>query len=1264
MEALKRFSLALFISAVILLALIMGGMRLVINNIDFFQSEIGYLLERDVSKGIVFNRVSGSMNRFNPVLLIENVSINQPDRSQPLFIDRLEVEFDFWNSLRNRAPVVLEISGKLEKLELTRDVSGLWWLNEYQIGSGSGNTVMPGFSQILELLPRYLKLDLRRLLIRDEKHQETHQLSDLSARIIHREGKFFTQMSAALPDEFGRSLLLKSVVDPTSSLIYLNTSELQLAPVARLFEVDTQGLQSGGLDGEVWLNMSGYRLTGIKGDLLLKHGVLQVAADKLPLSIDYHAKFNTEVGEQHWRVSSKIERLEIDGNKVPGFDAQVDIPVAAGNDKLSAWIDRLPIASLPVVAGQWLPNSLDKQISEGSLQGLMQDVLFEINFDQAESFRLAATIEGLSSKRSGHVPGVKNLNADLVMGNKRLAATLHGDGVSLDFGDQFRGPLQADSINMQATLNRLPSGNLLLAVDDIQLRNPDLSAIGRLSLETDGENAPFMYLRASFTDANASSTGKYLPVKLMSVKITEWLDRGIIGGFVPAGDLQFHGRLKDIRKLARERAVEFFVDFSVQQADIFFAPGWLHAKNGKGQVVFHNVGVEFDLEQASYENIDGIKVHGGIANFEQASLDLAIQAEAPTRDAVRVWRDTPVGERFRYILDKLQEFDGDVSSAIDIRLPLGLGQDERKVSVEVDFQNAAASVPDWGLDLSQITGRLKVSEGSVAASNISARFFGDPITIDIDGEDSTVKTQVAVQGNLASANLLRRMPPYLTEAVSGNSDWFVRLLIAGDAAPQGSPFLQIKAASELKGTSVEIPLPFTVSGSEAIDFSTEVDFYPQQIRFTSKLGADLLGRGSLAGLDDAEYRLEALEFAFASELATKQIAGINLHGRIARLNLDDWLAFFSDDGADDSALLHSVKLGVDSAQVFGREMELLVFELEKADQRFLGMVDASIVKGRFDAPLKTSSLDPMIVDLDFLDLRKLDQESEQTFKPSSLPAIRLSSKLLGYHEMLFSNLLFEGSPNEEIFEVAKFSLQHDTLQLKGNGQWKYDALKREHLSSVKINLKGPQLGESMAELGFGNSMSGGNMEFNGDFSWPASFFRFSLDTLAGEARMKITDGVLNNVEPGTGRFVGLLSLNALPRRLSLDFSDVLIGGMAFDDITGSYRIGKGILHTKNTRMDGPAAKIRISGKTDIVNRDYDQLIRITPKIRHTLPLIGAVAASTTVGWGLLLLQNLFKTAIDDAVEVQYHVTGSWDDPEIALIKAVDEKQRRLPKNDK
>jgi uncharacterized protein YhdP len=127
---------------------------------------------------------------------------------------------------------------------------------------------------------------------------------------------------------------------------------------------------------------------------------------------------------------------------------------------------------------------------------------------------------------------------------------------------------------------------------------------------------------------------------------------------------------------------------------------------------------------------------------------------------------------------------------------------------------------------------------------------------------------------------------------------------------------------------------------------------------------------------------------------------------------------------------------------------------------------------------------------------------------------------------------------------------------------------------------------------------------------------------------------------------------------------MLIEGMDFDKIDGSYRIEDGIIHTRNTRLEGVAARIKISGKTDIARREYDQTIIVTPRIRQTLPIIGAVSAGSTVGWGLLLLQNLFKKSIDKAVEVEYRVTGSWDDPQIELIKAVDENQRELPKIDR
>ena len=236
--------------------------------------------------------------------------------------------------------------------------------------------------------------------------------------------------------------------------------------MARLFEIDTQGLKTGALDGEMWLSMSGYRVIAVKGDLDLKQGILQVTADKAPLAVDYHARFNADAGKQRWRVSSKFERLTIDGVGVPGFDAQLDIPVAADDARLPPGLTSLPISSLPAVAGQWLPNKLGEQISEGRLQGLLQDVLFEIDFDDVETFSLAAELKA-SAVSAPVYSWCYQSECRLDPGQQPTDGDIDGEAVSLDFGDQFRAPLLADSISMEVTMNRQPSGNLLFWADQI-----------------------------------------------------------------------------------------------------------------------------------------------------------------------------------------------------------------------------------------------------------------------------------------------------------------------------------------------------------------------------------------------------------------------------------------------------------------------------------------------------------------------------------------------------------------------------------------------------------------------------------------------------------------------------------------------------------------------------------------------------------------------------------------------------------------------------
>ena len=48
-------------------------------------------------------------------------------------------------------------------------------------------------------------------------------------------------------------------------------------------------------------------------------------------------------------------------------------------------------------------------------------------------------------------------------------------------------------------------------------------------------------------------------------------------------------------------------------------------------------------------------------------------------------------------------------------------------------------------------------------------------------------------------------------------------------------------------------------------------------------------------------------------------------------------------------------------------------------------------------------------------------------------------------------------------------------------------------------------------------------------------------------------------------------------------------------------------------------------------------------------MIGTLAAGNTVGWGLLLLQQIIGKPIEKSVEIEYKVSGSWDEPTLTLM---------------
>ncbi|MDP1630848.1 MAG: AsmA-like C-terminal region-containing protein, partial [Caulobacter sp.] len=144
-------------------------------------------------------------------------------------------------------------------------------------------------------------------------------------------------------------------------------------------------------------------------------------------------------------------------------------------------------------------------------------------------------------------------------------------------------------------------------------------------------------------------------------------------------------------------------------------------------------------------------------------------------------------------------------------------------------------------------------------------------------------------------------------------------------------------------------------------------------------------------------------------------------------------------------------------------------------------------------------------------------------------------------------------------------------------------------------------------------------------------------------------GQFNKLEPGVGRLLGILSLQSLPRRITLDFRDIFSDGFAFDTITGSAKVTRGVLNTQDLLIQGPSAKIFMKGEVSIPAETQNLRVRVEPALGETLA-VGAMIANPAIGAAAWLAQKILKDPFGQMFAFEYAISGSWSDPKVEKLQ--------------
>jgi uncharacterized protein (TIGR02099 family) len=279
--------------------------------------------------------------------------------------------------------------------------------------------------------------------------------------------------------------------------------------------------------------------------------------------------------------------------------------------------------------------------------------------------------------------------------------------------------------------------------------------------------------------------------------------------------------------------------------------------------------------------------------------------------------------------------------------------------------------------------------------------------------------------------------------------------------------------------------------------------------------------------------------------------------------------------------------------------------------------------------------------------------------PSTMPAMDVivddlewRGHKLGRVEIDALNRVAPGTAQRE-WRLQRLSMRMPEATLTASGQWAAVAGASGAASrrmTLDLQLELAESGAFIERLGFGKTLRGGKGKLAGELAWSGSPLSLDVPSLDGQLTLALEAGQFLKADAGAARLLGVLSLQALPRRLLLDFRDVFQEGFAFDKIDGDIRLAGGVARIGRLRMHGVNATVLMDGSADIARETQDLRVFVVPEINAGTASLAYAAINPAIGLGTFVAQWLLRRPLIAANTREFHVTGSWDDPKIDRIE--------------
>jgi uncharacterized protein (TIGR02099 family) len=1252
------------VGAVILLAAVLiTVVRLMLPDIGSYRDDIQAWVSHYMGYPVVIQSLHADWRGWSPQLYLNDVTLlNQAGDRAIAEFDNAYISFNPLRSLYHRQliPESLVISGV--RLQLMR------------LEDGSLLAVYPGqppemYDEFLtnDELTRWLLaqpiVELRNARIDWFEQQHVQRPVNLqNANLLLRTDADRTQITgdADLARQLGDRIEFSLDVegDLLSSdwrgMIYIRGEQLLPAGWPAYSQWQDVEIGAGRSDLEIWSEWENAALKNMSGTLSVSD-LLLLGNNHSNLVHSANGSFMLERDESHnsWHLYSNIQELSTHNGVWPASR----IEIMSQHGTLNGYASFLRIEDiLPLIipAGE-LAGRPAIMPDDMTIYGDMETVQFSVLTDM-NSWRMSADFRNTRILSPNENPSIAGLAGK---------ADIRSDGGNISLNSraiQFRYPelfaTTFTGISADGAISWIQSDEaILFRTAELNLGLSDLRVQLSGNMNIDPENRIYVDMIARTRNGDEIDTLKQLTPLTASDDLRNWIEHALVGGRLEYADLVLRGDIDRFPFKQQEGQLKVHARFDDVTLD--YHKNW--------PPIYH---LEADLTLSRNQLSATIptgrmyeaRIHDTTALIEtvfdpDSVLSVTGSVDGHARDALKFLNESPLRDDKQIHRVRDLAADGEIALMLDMQIPLN--PDPNKISGRLELLGNQITSPDPELELADVTGFVNFTSTSIDSEQLRGSFHGETVNLSIHRESDSpdeatimrmsgsADSRVAAEIAMDYIPVDRQHMDTMLDRLSGRTSWEVEI----HTYPEQQHIDSIAVTSDLRGIFIDLPDPLGKPADE---------IRPFKLTLSTNGTSEVLNHLQL-NYGDALQAISAdghvsLYFGAEQPAVPDKSAQLAILGTTPTLQLDAWFRLFAENRdlfGDVQQVLSGrealkVDLQINDMTMYGQAFpdSHIVFAQEQGD--WLLSATGTNMIGTISIP---ASLEKTTVSARFdkLHLQSLNSEKHSPdIDPRTLPAFSIEVEDFIYGKAALGNLYLEARKTPNGLLINEFSTRTPGLAVDGRGDW--HAVNNEIVSDFELELEAERFADMLHAFGYSViAIEDGETTIEVAANWPGAPTDFSLAGINGSLSLDIRKGQFLDIDPKAGRLFGLLSIQALPRRLALDFADLFRKGLAFDQISGTFEIMDGHAYTNDLLMEGVASKVAISGRTGLVDQDYDQIVTVTPHISDSLPIASALFGPAGIGIGaiILLAGQVFEAIpdqIDKLLSFQYTMTGSWQEP--------------------